>query len=144
MAMLPMKLKLLRNIAPKKFNDVALGLPMDLTTKLMKLKMDEIKTKFEQWMQNNFDEPEWDEGWNRANMEYAFRCGAAQTIGQVGVRVMPKIADTIEKETKDYCQKSYWTSKYFADEEQCNEILQNQIKLFSRFIIETLNSNFTA
>lgn len=58
--------------------------------------------------------------------------------------VMPKIAEAIEKETKDYCQRSYWTSKYFADEEQCNEILQNQIKLFSRFIIETLNSNFTA
>jgi hypothetical protein len=30
---------------------------------------------FEKWMKKTFDEPEWDEGWNRQNVEDAFNAG---------------------------------------------------------------------
>ena len=34
-----------------------------------------IRKLFEQWMEKEFDEPDWDEGWNRAHMVKAFEAG---------------------------------------------------------------------
>lgn len=37
--------------------------------------MPTIRDLFEKWMKNEFDEPDWDEGWTRGHMLEAFEAG---------------------------------------------------------------------
>ena len=57
-----------------------------------------MKTAFEKWMEEEFDEPEWDEGWNRTQMELSYEAGRDE--------MQHKIQEALDKETNwDFQEK---------------------------------------
>jgi hypothetical protein len=40
-----------------------------------------MKMKFEKWMTETYDEPDWDEGWTRVDMEAAYFAGKESILG---------------------------------------------------------------
>ena len=49
--------------------------------------------KFEDWMEHTFDEPDWNEGWNRGDMEQAYEAGRNSMMKFVNQADMPKIVE---------------------------------------------------
>ena len=56
-----------------------------------------MKTAFEKWMEEEFDEPEWDEGWNRTQMELSYEAGRDE--------MQHKIQEALSKTSNFNCKE---------------------------------------
>jgi len=89
---------------------------------------------FEKWMKKTFDEPEWDEGWNRQNMADAFEAGKNSNRVQLQV----KTANGGSKKVASYILEQRFNGEWYmvTDYETLDEAKEAYKKLSTARIIE--------